>query len=108
LDDDFEFIVGKLHHRCSHIIAAFLSPKIAGLISNDPTVNCYSVSTKDISAYFESFLGLGRGFGLDLNNSNEASFTSLSRELESLELFWLVEHHFRGKSLTTKNTILAI
>jgi hypothetical protein len=105
LDDDFEFIVGKLKHRCSHIVAAFLSPKIARLISNDPTISCYSVSAKDNSEYFESFIGLRRGFGVDLNDSNEAFFTSLSLELENFELFWLIEHHFRGESLSTENAI---
>jgi hypothetical protein len=88
--EDFEFIVGESHHRCSSFMADFLSPKLSRLHAVDPTLESLVICTEDAHGYFKSFISLGRGFDISLDSSNLDFFRSLSSELENQELSFLI------------------
>jgi hypothetical protein len=96
VDNDFLFLVGKKEYWCSWIVAEFLSPKIAELHSGDPSITEYQVETNDNNAEFESFLSLGQGGILEINELNHDFFLALAAELSNKELYSRIGEHFDG------------
>jgi hypothetical protein len=104
-DNDFEFIVGGCHYFCNHVIAAFLSPRIAELQSSDSTSASYRVLTDDQCSYFKSFLSLAYGEEIEISHSNQQFLSDLSVELGNSELVSLIEREFIGSEITESNVI---
>jgi hypothetical protein len=102
--NDFTFITpaGKL--PCPSFVAEFLSPKIAKFRGVDCTYCCYSVLTGDQSSNndFEEFLGLGRGFSIDVDSHNIDYIRLISEEFENQELYDIV---CANQELTVDNVV---
>jgi hypothetical protein len=84
--DNFEFIVGDVHHHCPSWVADFLSPRIAAIHAIAGTLLSCAVETVDREGHFGGFVGLGRGVPLVLTESNHDFCLSISAELRNGEL----------------------
>jgi hypothetical protein len=84
--NDFKFVVGPNTYKCPHVIATFLSPKIARFYNQDPTIGEYRVQTEDPQQLFPQFLSLGYGSTIVMTDENRPHLLSLARELENDEL----------------------
>jgi hypothetical protein len=78
-EKDFEFIVGNSHFCCNHIIAAFLSPKIARLREVDAATLSYCISNIEEGEIFEQFLSLCSGDEIVVNSSITLQICELLR-----------------------------
>jgi hypothetical protein len=85
LEKDFTFIVGDDRWQCASFIAAFLSPRMAALQGNDPTLHEFTITTNDPDHYFESFLGFGST--VKLSSTKSTFFRSICCELWNRELY---------------------
>jgi hypothetical protein len=85
-DNDFAFLVGDRSYNCPWFIAAFLSPRIAQLHSNDPTMNEFVIETEDCEDEFGAFLSIGRGESVEVDEGNLRFLFSVARELGNFEL----------------------
>jgi hypothetical protein len=88
--NSFKFTVGDLTYACPICTAEFLSPAVGRLRQVDPTLFHYRVSTPDPLGFFDSFLALGRGDSLEVNDQNRSFVFSLARELKNSELYFAV------------------
>jgi hypothetical protein len=104
-DDDFDFIVGKHHCRCSRFAAAFLSLMISRLQLADPTITSYSIRGTSNVSQIESLLSVCGSAAILINSSNQSEFLSISRELENSELYLIVDGHISGELLTIVNAV---
>jgi hypothetical protein len=86
-ENDFTFIVGEHEYRCSSVLADFLSPRVARLHSNDPTIREFIVDVSDTTGDFNSILSLGSGSPLPVSDSNLDFFLRVARALLNSELF---------------------
>jgi hypothetical protein len=103
--DDFDFIVGKHHCRCSQFAAAFLSPKISRLRLCDPTITSYLICGTSNPSHIESLVALCRGSAISIDSSNKSELLSISRELENSELYLIVDEYISGESVTIANAV---
>jgi hypothetical protein len=104
-DDDFDFVIGQNHCKCSRFTAQFLSPKISQLQIVDPTITSYSMSSIEQIDEFEGFLGLCSGLEVRMNESTKTIFENISRELENLELFSVICDHFPNELTNVDNVV---
>jgi hypothetical protein len=104
-DDDFDFVIGQNHCRCSRFAAQFLSPKISQLQIVDPTITSYSTSSIEQIDEFEGFLGLCSELEVRMNESTKTIFENISRELENFELFSVICDHFLNELTNVDNVI---
>jgi hypothetical protein len=86
-ENDFTFHVGSERYRCPSFLAAFLSPRIAALQTNDPTVRDFVVDAKDPNHFFTQFLSLGEGLSLEITSTHSDFFRSICLELHHFELY---------------------
>jgi hypothetical protein len=94
IENDFTYIVNGHRHGCPWFVADFLSPKVARLHSVDPTIGEMIVEIEDLSDQFEQFLGLGRGSGLVITDTNRAFFSSIACDLCNAELYFAIKGDF--------------
>jgi hypothetical protein len=92
--NDFCFVLSDTSYHCSSFIADFLSPTIARLHFSDCSLDKYIIQTGDPNHQFPSFLSLGAGSPLLLNESNRSFFLSISKELGNSELYFSILDHF--------------
>jgi hypothetical protein len=104
-DNDFDFVVGQNHCRCSRFAAAFISPMISRLQLSDPTITSYSICGTSNIFHIESLVAVCSGSTISINSSNVTEFLSISRELENSELYLIVEEHTSGESVTIDNAV---
>jgi hypothetical protein len=102
--DDFEFIVGDVHHRCPSWVADFLSHRIAAVHAIDDTVLSYTVETVDRDGHFGGFLALGRGAPLVLKESDRDFYMSISAELCNDELYRALSDVIEG-GISVENVV---
>jgi hypothetical protein len=95
--NDFTFIIGDRRYECSWIVADFLSPKLANLHSVDPSITEYIVETIDSETKFATFLSLGCGSTIVIQEEDRKFLLSLCRELCNSELYALIIEHFTGE-----------
>jgi hypothetical protein len=86
-ENDFTFSVGGESYNCPWFVADFLSPRIGKLHSLDPTMNEFVIETEDPGHDFETFLRLGRGLEVEVNERNRRFLLSVSSELGNCELY---------------------
>jgi hypothetical protein len=79
-------------------LADFLSPKIARLHLADPSIMEYYVEIPDSQEQFGSFLSLGQGSSLNVDERNQRFLLSISRELDNHELYYSILNHFQENS----------
>jgi hypothetical protein len=105
--NDFRFIVGDLCYECGSMFAAFLSPRIGSLQSIDPTIQEFSIETKDPHEYFARILTLCSGFSLSVD-IEDCSFITFMKdictEFENRELYECLFGRF-GDELTISNVV---
>jgi hypothetical protein len=75
-EDDFIFIVGDSHYKCSSVFAAFFSHQIGSLHLIDPTIREFHSSMKDRDKYFSKIIDLcsGSTMPVDLEDRDFSSF----------------------------------
>jgi hypothetical protein len=88
--DEFDFIIGDTHFRCSAVSADFLSPKIARFHAADPFCDHYYMLTLTASDEFNNVLALSRGASIEITDANRSVLLSIGAELENLELCSLI------------------
>jgi hypothetical protein len=84
---DFTFIVGSDRWECPSFIAAFLSPWIAALQRNDPTLHEFTITTNDSCHNFATFLLLVFGSTVKISSTKLAFVQSICCK------FWNGELH---------------
>jgi hypothetical protein len=91
---DFEFIVNGVSSRCSSLVAAFISPKIAHALALDSTLDSYELTTHDTSEAFREFLTLGQTGSVTIGPTSLDFFCSVAQELENTEIYNAVLESF--------------
>jgi hypothetical protein len=86
-ENDFAFIVGGLEYRCPCFLADFLSPRVARLRSNDPTIREFTIDVSDPNSEFSSLFSILSGSPFILQRSALDFFLKIARELSNVELF---------------------
>ena len=82
----FTFLVGEKIYKIPKLIAAFIAPKLANILTADPTQTMYKVKTADNSNMFELIMSLSRGEQIEVNDSNFLFILSVALELQNREL----------------------
>jgi hypothetical protein len=82
---DFQFVSGSDSFVCNRFQAAFISPRIANLLSNDSTIDAFSLTHTD-SHTFSFLCSLVRGDSIFIDDENIKSFEELLEDLENVEL----------------------
>jgi hypothetical protein len=85
-ENDFAFIVGGLEYRCPCLLADFLSPRVARLRSNDPTIREIVLEVSDPNGDFSLLFSVLNGSPLLLNHSTLDFFLKIAHELSNVEL----------------------
>lgn len=105
-DDNFEFIISGVIHKCTLITAEFLSPKICALRRADPSISEYTFEAADPLNKFGEFLSLPSESHLGVSSETFDFFVSVSRELENSELLsQLVSGYFAANEINTSNAV---
>jgi hypothetical protein len=86
-ENDFAFIVGELEYRCPCFLADFLSPRVARLRLNDPTIREFVIDVRDPNRDFSSLFAVLNGSPLVLKTSALDFFFAIARKLSNGELF---------------------
>jgi hypothetical protein len=86
-ENDFTFIIGAQAYDCPCVFADFLSPRLARLHSNDPTIREFVIDVSDPHDEFNSVLSIFRGSRLVVSDSTLEFFLGVARELLNFELF---------------------
>jgi hypothetical protein len=102
--DEFTFILGKRQYCCSPITAAFLSPRVAQLLTDDPTLTEFTLALEDPDGHFADFLRLGSGAALRVNPGNFPFIRAICTELGQGELIRSVIDAMSGP-LTCDNAL---
>jgi hypothetical protein len=82
---DFRFVSGVDVFVCDRFQAAFISPQIANLLTNDPTLDEFSLTYSDSSS-FELICELIVGSSMIVDEKNIEVFESLIEDLGNCEL----------------------
>jgi hypothetical protein len=83
---DFAIIAGKHKYRCSKLIAAFLSPKIAQLISGDILADSYVLPFDDSKFEFKQVFRLLQGDVLEITRENRHYLAQIGELLGNQEI----------------------
>jgi hypothetical protein len=86
-ENNFAFIVGGLEYRCPCLLADFLSPRVARLRSNDPTIREFVIDICDPNGDFSSLFSILHGSPLVFKRSALRLLLKIAHELSNLELF---------------------
>jgi hypothetical protein len=103
-ENDFTFMIGAARYDCPLFIAEFISPKVARILSIDPTIREFYVEEEDPLHEFATILNLGSGCCARITESNSNVLKSLRCKLWNRELFDLISRHFEG-DLSCENVI---
>jgi hypothetical protein len=85
-ENDFTFILQDARYDCPLFIATFLSPRVANLLSSDPTIRELQIKTRDPNHFFTGVLGLAEGRAVQLTAANSQFFCSVGVELKNQEM----------------------
>lgn len=85
--NDFEIRTNDGTISCSKGQASFLSPKIANLLYNDPTINFIQLATPNSSACLKILQNIITGNPIFVESGKINIFRSISQELKNEELF---------------------
>jgi hypothetical protein len=102
-ENDFTFIVGENRYHCPTFLASFLSPRICQLQMNDPTLQEFSIETKDPTSIFDRILQLCYGSTFEVGE-NISIFRSIICELNNRELYEELFESFES-TLTILNVV---
>jgi hypothetical protein len=103
---DFRFVSGSNSFICNRFQAAFISPRIAKLLSNDSTTDTFSLTHSD-SRSFSFLRALIRGDSIFFDNENIIFVENLLEDLGNLELSELVLNFVdEWKPLDLSNCVL--
>jgi hypothetical protein len=100
---DFRFVCGSDALSCDRFQAASISPRIANLLSSDPTIDEFSISPAD-SRTFAVLSNLISGESLAIDDGNVEAFTTLIESLGNIVLSASVfEFIEAGEELSVSN-----
>jgi hypothetical protein len=85
-ENDFAFILPDGRYECPLFIATFLSPRVAGLLSTDPTVRELQIRRRDPNHFFAGVLGLAEGCAIELTEENSEFVCFIGFELGNSEI----------------------
>jgi hypothetical protein len=83
---DFTFIIGKHKYRCSRLLAAFLSPKIAQVIMADVLADSYTLPIDDSKFQFKQIFRLLQGETLEVTEDNRDYLARVGELLGNQEI----------------------
>jgi hypothetical protein len=86
IPNNFDFVDQRgQSYPCNIVIAQLLSPRVAQLLSNDPTISSLEIAVEDENAFclFTSLIGCGTA---DVCEERLASYISLAGQLGNTEL----------------------
>lgn len=95
LEEDFTFHLKNAEYKINHILADFISPKIARIHAEDPTVDHFDFDITDNEGNFKHILRLIRGHSITIQPKNVDFFVEVGSALENYEI---VESALQGKS----------
>ena len=102
-ENSFIFRVGMDKYHTSKTLAAYLSPKIAMILHENPSNFYYQIQTPDPNHYFSDLIQLAHGISIHINDKNEKFFLDISKELENSELSSQIYKTFSDKPITMDN-----
>jgi hypothetical protein len=110
--NDFTLQVGSETFECSRFEAAFISPRIAAILLQDPTIDKYEVdievnSDEDIgSECVNGLISLSRNSSLEVTESNVEFLKRIAKSLGSSELCEIVKEFItEGEALSSSNVL---
>jgi hypothetical protein len=84
--NDFVILIGKHKYRCSRLLAAFLSPKIAQLIASDILADSYTLPIDDSKFQFKQVFRLLQGDSLEVTEENRDYLARVGELLGNQEI----------------------
>jgi hypothetical protein len=87
-ENDFALVVGNTRCDCRWFVADFLSPRVAHLHANDPSVFEIVISISDPQGQFGNFVSLGLGNEIRLTSGNRSFLLSIADTLANYEIYF--------------------
>jgi hypothetical protein len=108
--NDFALRVKSESFECSRFEAAFLSPRIAVALSQDPTLEEYDLEIDSDEEFdsecLKSVIALSRNGAFEVTDSNFASVKRIAKSLGNLELCETLTQFFtEGKDVKSSNVV---
>jgi hypothetical protein len=79
--DDFTFLLGNHHYRCSSSVAQFLSPQVSILHSIDDTVDEIKIDVEHPDELFGAVLEAARGGSIPVDSTYRVTFMAICAAL---------------------------
>ena len=101
---DFEFIVDGKKYPCNSYFAEFLSPKIAKIRTQDPSVKSFVVDIKDPNENFKLVIKLMKGYEIEADVPQSVFLSKVGKILENDEIYQGFSF-LENTKLTIKNVV---